>query len=81
MRRVVAAAGGLISTAVAAGTPIFIALAVLILVMVGVLCWIVANSGRTINTVALITATRPTARTGDARTNTRQRKKGLRQRT
>jgi hypothetical protein len=54
-----ASTAGLVSAAAAVGLPALVGLAVLAVMVIGVLCWIIANSSRTENTVALITAARP----------------------
>lgn len=56
----VAATGGagLVSAVAAAGRPALAGLGVLILLLVGMLCWVIASRPRTQNVVALIRATR-----------------------
>jgi hypothetical protein len=50
--------GGIVTAAAAAGRPALAGLGVVLLVVAVVLCWVVTNRDRTVNTVAIIAAIR-----------------------
>ena len=60
----IAAAGALVTTAVAMGLPALAALTLLLLFVTGAACWVVANQARTKNVVAIIAASRGHQETG-----------------
>jgi hypothetical protein len=50
--------GGIITAAAAAGRPALAILGVLLIMVIGAACWVIANRDRTANAVAIITAAR-----------------------
>lgn len=51
-------AGGLVSAVAAAGRPALVGVGVLLVLLVGVLCWVLADTARTARMVRLIRAVR-----------------------